>query len=170
MSKLPLSHEAAVELEEEWLEKPEWVTLGWTYWRRGRGVLVLVGVIGFILFFAPWVRVTSPEYWTMSGADMAHALVWIWACPVSWAMLVVTSLSRRSVATMRGARIASALFCAIPLVATVVLLLTPPIGGRIPVRFEYAWSFFATAATSLCGLPFAVLFGGKLKDLPMPHR
>jgi len=167
MSTLPLSYEA--KLEEEWLEKPEWVTLGWSFWRRGRGALVLVGFLGFGLFFAPWVQVTSPEIVTLSGVDMARALGWIWACPVAWAMLVATAASRRSVAKMRGARVAAVLFCAMPLVTIGVLLLTPPSSGLVPVRFVYAWPFYATALMALVGLPFGIWFGGSLRDLPAPH-
>ncbi len=166
MSKLPLSYEAY--LEEEWLEKPEWITLGWTYWRRGRGVLMGIGIAGFILFFLPWVKVISPESLTLSGTDLARALPWIWACPVAWLMLVTTAVSRRSVAKMRGARVATALFCAVPVVTIVVLILTPPTSRWIPIRFDYSWWMYATGLLGAMGLPFSVLFGGKLNNLPLP--
>jgi hypothetical protein len=84
-------------------------------------------------------------------------------------MLVATAASRRSVAKMRGARVAAVLFCAMPLVTIGVLLLTPPSSGLVPVRFVYAWPFYATALMALVGLPFGIWFGGSLRDLPAPH-
>lgn len=165
MSKLPLSYEA--KLEEEWVEKPEWVTLEWTFWRRGRGVLAASGLGGLGLFFGPWVDVTAPEIVTVSGLEMAQILGWMWACPIAWLMLVATALSRRSVAKMRGARVAAALFCGLPLVTILVLSLTPPLGGLVPVRFQYGWAFHGTWLVGLVALPFALWFGGGLKDLPV---
>ena len=170
MSKLPLSEEVQRELEEEWQEKPEWVPLDWLFWRRSRGVLFFLGVVGICLFFFPWVDVSSPEIVTLSGAEMARVLAWMWACPVAWGTLIVTVVSRRSVAAMRGARVAALLFCAVPAITVFVLMLTPPSSRLIPVRFEYGWAFYATAAIALVGLPFGVLFGGGLKNLPMPSR
>lgn len=165
MSKLPLSYEA--KLEEEWVEKPEWVTLEWTYWRRGRGALAGLGLAGLGLFFGPWVDVKAPEIVAISGMEMAQVLGWMWACPIAWVMLVATALSRRSVAKMRGARVAAALFCGLPLVTLLVLWLTPPSGGLVPVRFQYAWAYWGTWFVSVVAVPFALRFGGGLKDLPM---
>lgn len=164
MSKLPPSYEA--KLEEDWPEKPEWEPQPWWFARRGRGVLVTAGVVGTALFFAPWVHVSTPETVSLSGFDLARTLGWIWACLVAWLMLVATAASRRSVATMRGARVAAGLFCALPLVTVVVLALTPPGGGLVPVRFEYAWPFYATAIVAVVSLPFAIHFGGNTRDLP----
>ena len=163
MSKLPPSYE--VKQEQDWPEKPEWEPLPWWYARRGRGVLVAAGIAGAAFFFAPWVHVTSPEFLTLSGFELARTLGWIWGCLIAWLMLVATVISRRSVATMRGARVAAALFCALPLVTIGVLVLTPPGGGLVPVRFEYAWPFYITALLGIVSLPFAIRFGGSLQDL-----
>lgn len=167
MSRLPASYEA--KLEEDWPEEPEWETLAWSFAGRGRGALVASALAGTALFFAPWVYVTAPETLALSGFDLARTLGWIWGCLVSWLMLVATAASRRSVAQMRGARVAAALFCAVPLVTIVVLVLTPPGGGLVPVRFEYAWPFYATGIIAAVGLAFALRFGGGVKDLPSPR-
>lgn len=161
MSRLPVSGVELADSDDEWAENPDWVSLGWGYLGRGRGVLFGVGVVGIVLFFLPWVRVLVPDHVVMSGADMARVLWWIWGCLVSWGMLVATVVSRRSIGGMRGARVVAALFCAIPVICVVVLLLTPPTGGRIPIRFDYGWSFFATGVVGLIGIPFGVCFGGK---------
>lgn len=165
MSKLPASYEA--KLEEDWPERPEWETQRWTFWRRGRGALALVGLVGVGLFLAPWVHVSAPEIVVLSGVDMARTLGWIWGCPIAWLMLTVTALSRRSIAKMRGARVAAALFSALPLITIGVLLLTPPTGGLVPVRFTYAWPFYASAVLAALALPFALRFGGSIRDLPL---
>ena len=165
MSKLPPSYEAT--LEDDWPEKPEWETLPVTFWRRGRGPLVVAGALGVVLFFTPWVHVQVPEIATLSGFDIARTLGWVWGCLVAWVTLVATVTSRRSVAKMRGARVVTALFCAIPLVTIVVLILTPPGGGLVPVRFTYAVGFYATLAVAAVALPFALRFGGRIDDLPL---
>ena len=38
----------------------------------------------------------------------------------------------------------------------------------MPIRFEYAWAFYATLAAAVIAMPFALRFGGSLTDLPMP--
>lgn len=167
LTKLAPSYEA--QLEDDWPEKPEWEVLPAGYWRRGRGALVVLGTLGAVLFFVPWVHVTVPEVSSLSGYDIARALGWAWGPLVSWIMLIATGLSRRSVAKMRGARVAAGFFCAIPLVTAAVMLLAPPRGGLVPVRFDYALGFWLTAATAVVAMPWAVRFGGRLDDLPMPR-
>jgi len=165
MSKLPPSYEA--KLEDDWPEKPEWETLPLHYWRRGRGPLLAAGLAGAVLFFVPWVSVQAPEFVSLSGFEIARTLGWVWGCLVAWITLTAVVASRRCVAKMRGARVAAALFSAIPLVTTVVLALTPPGGGLVPVRFTYSPGFYATLVLALVALPFAFRFGGRIDDLPL---
>ena len=161
LAKLPVSEETLAVIEEEWQEKPDYLPFNLLYWRRSRGVLFLTAIAGLLMFFAPWVNVTAPDYDRFTGADMARQLPWVWACPVAWGMLAVVAASRRSVATMRGARVVAALFCAIPAVTILVIIAKPPSSNLIPVRYDYEIAFFATALLGLVGLPFGVTFGGK---------
>ncbi len=167
LASLPASYDALV--EEDWPREPEWEPLAPTYWRRSRGALVLAGCLGVFLFFAPWVHVTVPETMSLSGLDVARRTVWPWACLVSWLMLVATALSRRSVAKMRGARVAASLFSAIPLTTAIVLFVNPPRSSLIPLRFTWGYGILATLAVSVAAIPFAVRFGGKLDELATQH-
>lgn len=168
MSKLGPSYDAVI--EADWPEKPEYEPLGFWYWRRGRLALAAAAALGLAAFFLPWIHETTPEILTLTGFQLARRLGWLWACAVSWGVLIPTVLSRQSVARMRGARVAAALFCAIPLVSALVLLATPPAPPpnlRYPFAFHFGAGLWATIAVSLLSLPFAVRFGGKTDDLPM---
>jgi len=160
VSKLPASYEVA--MEEAAPVAPEWETLPWWTWQRGRGALALLGVGGAICFFVPWVHVRTPEIATLSGFDIARVLGWVWGCLVAWLTLVPTALSRRSIGKMRGARLAAAFLVAVPLVTTTVLMLRPPRGTTlVPVRFEYEAGIYATMALAIVGLVVALRFGGR---------
>jgi hypothetical protein len=168
VAKLPASYEA--QLETEWPEKPEWEPLPWTYWRRGRAALTGFALAGAVAFFLPWIHQTAPDLVTLSGFDIARRVGWIWACLVSWGMLLPTVLSRRSVATMRGARAATGLFVGIPAVSALVLLLRPPrppANIHFPFAIHFGLGLYATLALAIVALPFAVRFGGRLDDLPV---
>jgi hypothetical protein len=167
MAKLGPSYEGT--LEEDWPQKPEEEVLPWTYWRRGRAILTLLGIVGLGCFFLPWADVTAPEITTFTGVTFARVLGWVWACPVAWVMLIATALSRRTVGKMRGARVAAAFFSALPVVTTLVLLLSPPQGGIVPVRFTYEPALYTTLVLGVLSLPFAIRFGGRIDDLPMAH-
>jgi hypothetical protein len=169
ITKLPPSYEAS--LEDDWPEKPEWQTLPLLYWRRGRLVLFAAALAGVGCFFLPWIHETAPDRFDFSGVELARRLVWMWACPVSWAMLVPIVLVRRSVARMRGARAAAGLFCGLPLLSAAILILAPPHPPpnlRYPFAFHFGMGLYATLVLAVVSLPFAVTFGGRLDDLPMP--
>lgn len=162
MHKLPLSYEARLEQWED--EPPEHWLVDWTDWRRGRGVLAAVSIVGFALFFMPWIDMTSPEIVQLSGMNLAKKLWWMWACPIAWTMLTATALSRRTIAKMRGARVAAAFFCMIPVVTAVVVWLTPPKSQWLPVRLDFSWGLFGTLAVGIAALPFAITFGGRVPN------
>jgi hypothetical protein len=167
MTRLPPSYEGS--LEEDWPEKPQFQDLPLLYWKRGRLALLLAAVAGVALFFAPWIHQTAPEVDTLSGFDMARRLGWMWGVAVSWAMLVPVVLSRRSVDRMRGARVITSIFCAIPLLAGVILLLRPPRPPpllHIAIAFHYGLGLYGTMALSLAAIPFALMFGGRVDTLP----
>ena len=167
LAKLPPSYEA--KLEDDWPDKPEWETLPLLYWRRGRLALLIAAVIGVVLFFLPWIHETAPDRYDFTGFELARRLVWMWACAVSWGMLIPVVLARRSVARMRSARVAASLFCAIPLVSAVVLMLAPPHPPpnlRIAFAFHFGIGLYGTVVVAALVLPFAIKFGGRIDDLP----
>jgi hypothetical protein len=134
--------------------------------RRGKGLLVALAVVGAALFFLPWVRLTLPYIDAKSGFDLAHQRIgWLWASFVGWTVLIPTVLSRRTIAQLRGARVAAAFLSAIPAVAVGILLAKPPRGGLVPVRFTWDWPIYAVLALSLVALAVATRLGGRIDDI-----
>jgi hypothetical protein len=69
---------------------------------------------------------------------------------------------------MRGARVAVTFLAAIPGVTVLVLLAQPHHGAHgVPLRFSFEWGLYATLALSTAAIPFALLFGGRVKDIPV---
>lgn len=162
---LPPSHEAMFD-EAGVPTAPEQERLPITYLGRGKGPLAATGLVGIVLFFLPWVRLTLPYIDARSGFDLAHQkLGWVWAALVAWTVLVPTVLSRRSILQMRGARVAAAFLCAIPAVTVGVLLANPPHGARIPVRYTWDWPMFAMLVVSAIGIVFSLRLGGSISDI-----
>jgi hypothetical protein len=145
---------------------PEMELLPWSYLGRGRGALVVLSVAGLALFFLPWVKLTLPYIDAKSGFDLAHSrLGWLWASFVSWVVLVPTVFSRRSIAQMRGARVAAGFLSAIPAVAVAILLARPPRGGIVPVKYTWEWPLYAMLAISLVAVAVSVRLGGRVDDI-----
>jgi len=163
--KLPISLDA-VHDEGGVPTAPELEDLPWTFFGRSKGVLLLLGVAGAILFFLPWVRLTQPYIDSKSGFDLAHQRIgWLWAAFVGWTVLIPTVLSRRSIVKMRGARVAAAFLAAIPAISVGIVLVRPPHGGIVPVRYTWDWPIYAMLAVSLTALAFAVRLGGRADDI-----
>jgi hypothetical protein len=163
--KLPISHDA-VHDEGGVPLAPELELLPWSYFGRGKGPLVVLGAIGVVLFFLPWVRLTLPYIDAKSGFDLAHQRIgWLWGAFVGWTVLIPTVLSRRNIHQLRGARVAAAFLSAIPAVAVAILLAKPPRGGLIPVRYTWDWPIYAVLAVSLLAIAFAVRLGGRADDI-----
>lgn len=146
---------------------PEREPLPATYLGRGKGALAAVSLLGMALFFLPWIEVTLPDVYHLSGFDLARARGWQWGAFVAWLVLVPTVLSRRSIVQMRGARVAAVALALVPAVTVGVFLSFPQQSGRIPVRYTYGWPFWVTLALSLIGAFFAVRLGGRLDDIPV---
>jgi len=168
VDQLPVSEDEAEATKAQPIEtRPEWQWLPATYWRRGRGPLIAAGSLGTILFFFPWVRVTAPEIMTLSGYEMAKEAGWIWAYLVAWVLMVPSVFSRRTIMQMRGARVVTSMFTAIPLLTIVILhYKIPKGGGLIPVRLAFQEPFYAAGVLALVTLPFALTFGGKMPQRP----
>lgn len=161
--KLPPSYEAATEdgVPIQPLHEP----LPVTYLRRGRGALGILGILGMVLFFVPWIHVKVPDIFVMSGFALGRSLGWAYGAGVAWMVLIPTVLSRRTVAQMYGARVAAAFLAAIPGVEVIVLALFPPRTLYYTLGFEFTWAFWATLALSLVAVFFAVRLGGKMEDV-----
>jgi hypothetical protein len=162
--KLPASAEA---LADDGIPvEPEDEVVPRTYLGRGRGPLVLLGLVGIAAFFLPWIEVTLPDVVSLSGFAVARRLGWAWGAGVAWSVLVPTVLSRRTIRQMRGARVAAAFLAAVPATTVAVLLARPPHGGHgVPLRFTFAPALYATLGLSVVAFIIAVLFGGRSDDI-----
>lgn len=169
LAKLPLSHDAeAVDPDEaEAPLEPHMETLPWTYHQRGRGLLVGFALAGLTLFFTPWVAERAPELRTLSGYELARMLGWMWAPAVAWFVMLPLVLTRRSIYRMRGARVAVAFLACIVLATVVVRVVFAPESTALrPVRIEWAWGLWATAALAISTAVASFGFGGRLDDVP----
>jgi hypothetical protein len=135
------------------------------YLGRGRAALVGLGLAGIALFFLPWIHLTLPYIASLTGFDLARRSGMPWACGVAWAVLVPTVASRRTIAQLRGARVAAGFLAAIPGMTAGILVAFPPRAGILPVRFDYAWPLVATAVASLVAVVCAVRLGGRVDDI-----
>lgn len=146
--------------------RPEHEPLPVAFLGRGRGLLAAFAVAGLGAFLLPWIHVTLPDIVTYSGVAVARRLGWAWGAGVGWFVLLPTVLSRRSIAEMRGARVAAAFLSSVPGVTALVLLLRPPHGGHgVPLRFTFGEGVYATLALSAVALAAAVFFGGRSDDI-----
>ena len=135
------------------------------YLGRGRGLLIVLGLAGVALFLSPWIRLTLPYIDTLSGFDLGHRIGWPWAAGVAWGVLVPTVASRRTIAQLRGARVAAGFLAAIPGVTATILLAFPPPHGIVPLRFSHAWPLGATLAASVLAVLVAARLGGRVDDI-----
>jgi len=165
LAKLPPSHDALAEDDFGIPMQPHLETLPWFEVRRGRGILLIGAVLGFIAFFAPWVNMTSPELHLLSGADLAKRSGWIWGAGVAWFILFPMALTRRSIDQMRGARVAAAFLSFVPVITVSILWLMPPHARYVPIRFDWGWGLYATLALGVIATAAAVRFGGRIDDI-----
>ena len=166
LSKLPMSHDAMAEDDDFGIPiQPHLEELPWFEVRRGRGILMVGAVLGFIAFFAPWVNMSSPEIRLLSGADLARRSGWIWGAVVAWFVLLPMMITRRSIDQMRGARVAAAFLSAVPVITTTILWLMPPHARYVPIRFVWGWGLYTTWILGLIATAVSVRLGGRLDDI-----
>jgi hypothetical protein len=157
--KLPPSRETHDELGLP--KDPNYDPLPWTYLGRMRGALAVVGLVGLLLFFAPWVHQTLPTDYELSGFWLARRLGWLWGAGVGWLVLVPTVLSRRTIAQLRGARVAAAFLSATSFVSCSILLLRPPHSAHYKPHFSFEPAFFLMMVVSVVGVALSLWLGGK---------
>lgn len=170
MENLPPSLDAAAdELEAGEIVLPEQRRFPWTYFGRNRGALLLVALLGLALFFAPWVELRMPEYSVRSGFDLARGRAgWLWGGAAAWLVTLPLVWTRRTIQRLRGVRLVTALFAAMTLIESAMLLSTPPrTQHQLPLEIVWRWGIYASLATSVVGIVTALRLGGNLEHLPL---
>jgi hypothetical protein len=163
---LPASPHVLAELGEDGVPfAPENERFRASYVGRGRGALVAIALVGLALFFLPWIRLTVPYIDSLSGFDLAHRIGWPWAAGVAWGVIVPTVGSRRTIAELRGARVAAGFLAAVPGLTAAILITFRPPHGLVPIRFTYAWPMGATVLFSLLAVVLSVRLGGRVDDM-----
>jgi len=137
---------------------------------RGRGALLLLCLLGLGAFFLPWVDMRAPELQVLSGADLAKRSGWIFSAAIGWFVLLPLVLSRRSIESMRGARVAAAMLSAIPAVTAATLMLFPPQSKLVPLAFSWGAGIWASLGLGIVGVVVSLRFGGRLDDVPARGR
>jgi hypothetical protein len=146
---------------------PEDELLPWTYFRRGRGALVVLALLGLALFFTPWVRIELPESTTHSGFDLAiRRLGWLWGGVSGWLVLVPLVWTRRTIYKLRGIRPIAVAFSAMTFGEVALLAAMPPRSHYVPVEIHWLFGFYASAFVSLVATIVSFLLGGSLPALP----
>jgi hypothetical protein len=166
LARLPPSADA---LAEEPLVPvmPEDELLPWSYWRRGRGAVLGLAVLGLALFFVPWVRIELPEVALRSGFELARGRAgWLWGGATGWLVLIPLVGSRRTIYKLRGIRPIAVAFSAMTLGEVALMLAMPPRARYVPVEIHWAFGLYASALVSLLATGFAVVLGGALPPLP----
>ncbi len=166
------SAEARLE-QEALLEQtpPEWRTVSFWEWRRGRGLLVVLSVLGLASYALPWFSQTMPETRVLTGYQLArHYVGWLWGGAVGWFILLPLVVTRRTIAAMRGVRIIAAIFAAMTAAEVLVFVnVTASRQSRVIVQFAWEWGIWVSCFVSALGACAAVLFGGTSPASAVPE-
>lgn len=168
--EVPPSPESQLEKEAMLEQTPlEWRRLAFWDFRRGRGLLPLLALLGLISYALPWFSQSLPETRVLSGYQLArHHVGWLWGGAVGWFVLIPLVLSRRSIAEMRGVRMIAAVFAS--LTATEVLVFVNVTSSRhsqIVVQFAWEWGIWISCFVSALGACIAATLGGSI---PQPTK
>ena len=165
--RLPPSADALAEEPPLMPVLPEDEQLPWSYWARGRGLLLVLSVAGFALFFAPWVRIELPEVAVRSGFELARGRAgWLWGGATGWLVLIPLVWTRRTIYKLRGIRPIAVAFSAMTLGEIALMVAMPPRGRYVPVEIHWAFGLYASALVSAVATVTALLLGGSLPALP----
>jgi hypothetical protein len=165
MHKLPPSLEVRAELDAE--TPPELTALPWTYWRRGRGALIALSILGIAFFFGPWIELVRPELTTVSGYELAHSHAgWLWGGVLGYFIMIPLVFTRRHVRALRGVRVICTVLALMTLSEVAMLVLVPPAQSSVVrVEFHFGWALIASGVVSLLATLVALRLGGKVEDL-----
>lgn len=165
--RLPPSADALAEEPPLMPLLPEDEPLPWSYWARGRGLLLVLSVLGVALFFAPWVRIERPDIAVRSGFELARGRAgWLWGGATGWLVLIPLVFTRRTIYKLRGIRPIAVAFSAMTLGEIALMVAMPPRGRYVPVEIHWAFGLYASAVVSAVATVTAVLLGGSLPPLP----
>jgi hypothetical protein len=146
---------------------PEDERLPWSYWRRGRGALLLLSVLGLAFFFLPWVRIELPEVAVRSGFELARGRAgWLWGGATGFLVLLPLVGSRRTIYQLRSIRPIAIAFSAVTLGEIALMVAMPPRARYVPVEIHWAYGLYGSALVSLLATGFAIVLGGSLPPLP----
>lgn len=170
LERLPPSADA---LAEEPLVPvmPEDELLPWSYWRRGRGALLVLAALGLALFFVPWVRIELPEVALRSGFELARGRAgWLWGGATGWLVLIPLVWTRRTIYKLRGIRPIAVAFSAMTLGEVALMVALPPRARYVPVEIHWAIGLYASATVSLLATACALVLGGALPPIPVRSK
>lgn len=137
------------------------VVLPWTFTGAGRGMLFGLAVLGLSSFFLPWAHELAPERRTLSGPELAMKLGTMWSPFVAFFVTLPLVATRRTLAKMRGARVAVMFLAAMSAIASLTRILFPPQGTRLdPHTVKWGIGLYASFAISLVVVVAAARFGG----------
>lgn len=165
LHEMPPSAESRLEREAEVERIPEeFRKRGWFDPGRGRGLLVLLALLGLFGFFQPWFVLRKPDELVLSGYLIArHFAGWVWAGAVGWFILIPLVITRRTIASMHGVRAVCVFFASMTAGEILVLAnVSPTSKVHVPIDFGWAWGLFFSALVSIFGTIVALGFGGPL--------
>jgi hypothetical protein len=150
---------------------PEWRRLAFWDFRRGRGLLPLLALLGLISYALPWFSQSLPETRVLTGYQLARQHVgWLWGGAIGWFILIPLVVSRRSIAAMRGVRMIAAVFAS--LTATEVLVfvnITSSRQNQVAVQFAWEWGIWISCFVSALGTCIAAMLGGPIPQTNDPE-
>jgi hypothetical protein len=165
MEKLPISHDAAA---EEFVPTiPEQEVQSAFFLKRARGPLALIGALGVVLFFLPWIDVRHPQATLISGFMLARIQLWPGTALAAWMVMVPTVLSRRTILEMRRARIPVAFLTSIPATTVLLTAFHKQKIALYTLSYQHTAAFWGTLALSALGFLLALRFGGALDDIEL---
>jgi hypothetical protein len=165
---LPPSAETVLEREAELEQVPEeFRRRGLFDLGRGRGLLILLALLGLFGFFQPWFVLRKPDEVVLNGFRIArHFAGWVWGGAIGWFILIPLVFTRRTIAGMRGVRGVCVFFTSLSLAEILVLAnVSPTSKVHVPIEFGWCWGLFFSAVVSVLGAIVSFNFGG-----PLPRR
>jgi len=145
---------------------PEDELMPWSYWRRGRGALLVLSALGLACFFLPWVRIERPDVALRSGFDLARGRAgWLWGGATGWLVLLPLVFTRRTIYKLRGIRPIALMFSAMTAGEIALMVALPPRARYVPVEIHWAFGLYGSLAVSIAATAVALVLGGSLPPL-----